>query len=84
MSIDALVHSNPTSPSNNNNAPNSAEQPQAQPVRPAYHLDPKSRKPSIEKYFIMPQSYTMQGRKRRRSDVDRMDDGRRVQNPVYA
>ncbi|PCH42113.1 hypothetical protein WOLCODRAFT_163530 [Wolfiporia cocos MD-104 SS10] len=82
MSIDALVHSNPTSPSNNNTgapAPQPPPQPQ-QPVRP----EARSRKPSIEKYFTMPQSLAMHGRKRRRSEIERgADDGRRIPAPVF-
>ncbi|KAF9804647.1 hypothetical protein IEO21_09315 [Rhodonia placenta] len=75
MSIDALVHSNPTSPSN------SARQP-AGPARFAHQAESRTRKPLIEKYFAMPQAVAMQGRKRRRSETDRMqEDGRRMQNP---
>ncbi|EED77432.1 predicted protein [Postia placenta Mad-698-R] len=75
MSIDALVHSNPASPSN------SARQP-AGPARFAHQAESRTRKPLIEKCFAMPQAAVMQGRKRRRSETDRMqEDARRMQNP---
>ncbi|EED81313.1 predicted protein [Postia placenta Mad-698-R] len=75
MSIDALVHSNPASPSN------SARQP-AGPARFAHQAESRTRKPLIEKCFAMPQAAAMQGRKRRRSETDRMqEDARRMQNP---
>ncbi|GBE87921.1 hypothetical protein BKA93DRAFT_798099 [Sparassis latifolia] len=69
MSIDALVHSNPTSPSN------TADHASVQsPYRPE---PPRNRRPPIERYFTVPQLLLMQGRKRRRSDTDRGEEGRR-------
>ncbi|KAF9238552.1 hypothetical protein BU15DRAFT_47614 [Melanogaster broomeanus] len=54
MSIESLVHSNPTSPTTG-----------AFPVQPS---PPKPKWPSIEQYFILPQP--LSGRKRRRSFDD--------------
>ena len=78
MSIDALVHSNPTSPSNNPASPTS-RQPSAQQPR----TDQRQPKPAIEKYFTQPQSLIAQNRKRRRSDQDRGDEGRRIPSAVF-
>lgn len=61
MTIESLVHSNPTSPTLG------ATQPSL----------PKSNRPPIEHYFIVPQSLT--GRKRQRS----MDDGERLAKRVH-
>lgn len=80
MSIDALVHSNPTSPSNTTSPPVADHH---SPPPGQYRPDPKSRKPPIEKYFTLPQSLIAQGRKRRRSEADRTDEGRRMQNQTY-
>ncbi|EPT01689.1 hypothetical protein FOMPIDRAFT_1119901 [Fomitopsis schrenkii] len=77
MSIDALVHSNPTSPSNNHATP--PRQPSAQQFRP----EQRQRKPAIEKYFTQPQSLIAQSRKRRRSDQDRGEEGRRLPPAVF-
>ncbi|KAH9945110.1 uncharacterized protein BXZ73DRAFT_86668 [Epithele typhae] len=65
MSIDALVHSNPASPS----APTSAS---------AAARQSRSRRPPIEQYFAVPPSFALQSRKRRRSELDggRPDEGR--------
>ncbi|KAH9831635.1 uncharacterized protein C8Q71DRAFT_781736 [Rhodofomes roseus] len=78
MSIDALVHSNPTSPSNSYATP-----PNRQPSTQQFRSEPRQRKPPIEKYFTQPQSLIMQGRKRRRSDEDRGDEGRRLPPAVF-
>ena len=78
MSIDALVHSNPTSPSNNHASPTS-RQPSGQQPR----TDQRQPKPAIEKYFTQPQSLIAQNRKRRRSDQDRGDEGRRIPSAVF-
>ncbi|CCM01910.1 uncharacterized protein FIBRA_03981 [Fibroporia radiculosa] len=80
MSIDALVHSNPTSPSNT-----TTPSEHHQPPQPQMAQDMKPHRPQIEKYFTIPQSVITQGRKRRReSDTERMDGARRISNPVYA
>ncbi|KZT01521.1 uncharacterized protein LAESUDRAFT_663708 [Laetiporus sulphureus 93-53] len=81
MSIDALVHSNPTSPSNSISTP--SEQHPPPPPRPPFRADSKQRKPPIEKYFAIPQSLIMQGRKRRRSELERPEEGRRVPNTMF-
>ncbi|KZT67431.1 hypothetical protein DAEQUDRAFT_812826 [Daedalea quercina L-15889] len=80
MSIDALVHSNPTSPSNSHTTPPN-RQLSAQQFKP----EPRQRKPPIERYFTQPQSLIMQSRKRRRpSGEDRGDEGRRLPPAVFA
>ncbi|KAH9942740.1 hypothetical protein B0H21DRAFT_696102 [Amylocystis lapponica] len=80
MSIDALVHSNPTSPSNDTSTPVSEGQTPGRPV-PA---ESKSRRHSIDRFFSLPPSLAMQGRKRRRSETDRADEGRRPQSQIFA
>ncbi|KAI0749645.1 hypothetical protein C8Q80DRAFT_1163205 [Daedaleopsis nitida] len=75
MSIESLVHSNPTSPSTAN--PNPIPTPvSARPPEPR-----RPRRPPIEQYFTMPPSFTLQGRKRRRDDFDRGDETRRAPLP---
>ncbi|KAF9223314.1 hypothetical protein BS17DRAFT_754281 [Gyrodon lividus] len=54
MTIESLVHSNPTSPTSG--------------AFPAQPSPPKPKRPSIEHYFVLPQPLT--GRKRRRSVDD--------------
>lgn len=77
MSIDALVHSNPTSPSNNHASPPSRQ------TSGQFRPEQRQRKPAIEKYFTQPQSLIAQNRKRRRSDQDRGGDGRRLPPAVF-
>ncbi|KAI0707268.1 hypothetical protein C8Q76DRAFT_628896 [Earliella scabrosa] len=69
MSIESLVHSNPTSPST------------ATPVSARPPGPPRPRKPPIEQYFTLPPSFTLNGRKRRRDETDRGDEGRRPPLP---
>lgn len=83
MSIESLVHSNPTSPSLNTPAP-AAEKLQASTQGSFSSPDGRHRRPAIEKYFAIPPSLAMQGRKRRRSEVDRSDEIRRVQNQIFS
>ncbi|KAI0636014.1 hypothetical protein C8Q77DRAFT_1052976 [Trametes polyzona] len=73
MSIDSLVHSNPTSPSTSNTIPTPMST-----TAPA--TDTRPRRPMIERYFTTPPSFAL-GRKRRREDGDRGDDGRRGHMP---
>jgi len=54
MTIESLVHSNPTSPTV-----------QLSPQTPFMHLAPKARRPPIERYFEDPPTWN--GNKRRRS-----------------
>ena len=87
MSIDALVHSNPTSPSHaraqaqassstpisdNNTMSRLPPLPPYQPPNPQI-----SRKPTVDDYFSVPPALLMQGRKRRRSSAGG-DEGRRL------
>ncbi|KAI9000436.1 hypothetical protein BD414DRAFT_450729 [Trametes punicea] len=76
MSIESLVHSNPTSPSTSNTlqTPVSATGPAP---------DARPRRPMIERYFTMPPSFSLQTRKRRREDADRGDEGRRAPVPPF-
>lgn len=77
MSIDSLVHSNPTSPSRPNMA--SFSTPQLPPLPPYQAPEPHlSHKPTVDDYFSVPPSLMLQGRKRRRSEVERPDEGRRL------
>ncbi|KIP04291.1 hypothetical protein PHLGIDRAFT_76213, partial [Phlebiopsis gigantea 11061_1 CR5-6] len=75
MSIESLVHSNPTSPSRPGTEPVS----HLPPLPPYQPPNPQtSRKPSVEDYFSVPPSLLLQSRKRRRSEAERPDDGRRM------
>ncbi|KAI0077091.1 hypothetical protein K474DRAFT_1643936 [Panus rudis PR-1116 ss-1] len=69
MSIDSLLHSNPTSPTLMNATPATAAEKQS------------ARRPTIERYFVMPESLSL-GRKRRRSMAD--DIFRRYQSSAPA
>ncbi|KAI0696932.1 hypothetical protein BC835DRAFT_1271180 [Cytidiella melzeri] len=75
MSIDSLVHSNPTSPTRPTIGSLSSlpALPPYQPPHPQI-----SRKPIVDDYFSPPPSFMLQGRKRRRSEAERQDDGRRL------
>lgn len=76
MSIESLVHSNPTSPSTSNTLPTPVSATATAP-------DTRPRRPMIDRYFTMPPSFALHGRKRRREDGDRgdRDDGRRGHMP---
>ncbi|KAG9316122.1 hypothetical protein JVU11DRAFT_3797 [Chiua virens] len=65
MTIESLVHSNPTSPTSGD-----------LPTQSAQSTSPKSKRPPIEQYFIVPQSSN--GRKRRQSTSDRDRPTKRV------
>jgi len=78
MSIESLVHSNPTSParpgSTSVSDPSLSQLPPLPPYQPP---NPQmSRKPSVEDYFSVPPSLLLQSRKRRRSEAERPEDGR--------
>ncbi|KAI0833594.1 hypothetical protein BC628DRAFT_1307798 [Trametes gibbosa] len=74
MSIESLVHSNPTSPSTSNTIPT--------PVSATVSVpDARPRRPMIDRYFTIPPSFALHGRKRRREDGDRGEDGRRGHVP---
>lgn len=74
MSIESLVHSNPTSPTASTlPTPVSARQDAT-----------NRRRPAIEQYFTMPPSFTLHGRKRRREESDRGDEMRRAPMPPPA
>ncbi|KAI0367959.1 hypothetical protein BV20DRAFT_949176 [Pilatotrama ljubarskyi] len=74
MSIESLVHSNPTSPSTSNTLPT--------PISATVSTqDTRPRRPTIERYFTMPPAFALHGRKRRREDGDRGDEGRRPHGP---
>lgn len=79
MSIESLVHSNPTSParpgSTSAATPSLAQLPPLPPYQPPNPQN--SRKPSVEDYFAIPPSLLIQGRKRRRSETERPEDGGR-------
>ncbi|OCH84330.1 hypothetical protein OBBRIDRAFT_799193 [Obba rivulosa] len=83
MSIDSLVHSNPTSPSQ---APAPDPTAEAQPsMERTYQSDSRPRRPLIERYFNLPQNLALHSRKRRRDELDRAEDAsRRVPGPPYA
>ncbi|KAI0649027.1 hypothetical protein C8Q79DRAFT_998927 [Trametes meyenii] len=70
MSIESLVHSNPTSPSTSNTLPT----PVSAPIQ-----DRRPRRPTIERYFTTPPSFALHGRKRRREDGD---ESRRTHMPA--
>ncbi|KAI0775115.1 hypothetical protein BD413DRAFT_471431 [Trametes elegans] len=74
MSIESLVHSNPTSPSTSNTMPTPVSA-----TAPAPAHDHRPRRPPIERYFTTSPSFSLQGRKRRREDGD---DGRRTHMPA--
>lgn len=77
MSIESLVHSNPASPTRPTTAPLSA--PPLPPLPPYQPPNPTiSHKPTVDDYFNPPPSFMLQGRKRRRSEAERPDDGRRL------
>ncbi|KAH7884802.1 hypothetical protein F5I97DRAFT_1929631 [Phlebopus sp. FC_14] len=59
MTIESLVHSNPTSPTTG--------------TFPTQPTIPKSQRPSIEKYFIVPPSLLLSGRNKRRRSIDEGD-----------
>ncbi|EMD33876.1 hypothetical protein CERSUDRAFT_117402 [Gelatoporia subvermispora B] len=81
MSIDSLVHSNPTSPSTTA-VPEPTTEPQSSMQRPP--SDSRPRRPSIERYFTLPQNLVLHGRKRRRDETDKADEARRMPAPPYA
>ncbi|KAI0359770.1 hypothetical protein OH77DRAFT_1393979 [Trametes cingulata] len=75
MSIESLVHSNPTSPSTSNTLPT--------PISTSVSTqDTRPRRPTIERYFTTPPAFALHGRKRRREDGDRGDEGRRPHGPT--
>ncbi|KAI0342627.1 hypothetical protein BDW22DRAFT_1357078 [Trametopsis cervina] len=77
MSIESLVHSNPTSP--NRPTTGNLSGSSLPPLPPYQPPTPQvSHKPSVDDYFIHPPSFILQGRKRRRSEAERPDDGRRL------
>ncbi|KAF7796452.1 hypothetical protein EIP86_007629 [Pleurotus ostreatoroseus] len=84
MSLDALVHSNPTSPSHAHAhaqaGPGLSPLPPYQPPHPTI-----SRRPSVDHYFSLPPALLLQGRKRRRSDLEgeRPDEGRRTMSQMF-
>ena len=75
MSIESLVHSNPTSPSNSNaiSTPVSARPPESA----------RRRRPQIDHYFTPPPSFALSGRKRRRDDADRGEARPAPMPPTY-
>ncbi|KAI1796906.1 hypothetical protein LXA43DRAFT_878841 [Ganoderma leucocontextum] len=75
MSIESLVHSNPTSP-----AASTLPTPVSARPTDASHR----RRPAIEQYFTTPPSFTLHGRKRRREESDRGDEMRRAPMPPPA
>ncbi|RDX57180.1 hypothetical protein OH76DRAFT_1334876 [Lentinus brumalis] len=75
MSIESLVHSNPTSPSTSNTIPTPVS------ARPREHMRP--RRPPIEQYFTPPPSFALSGRKRRRDDADRGEGRSAPMPPTY-
>ncbi|GJE89954.1 hypothetical protein PsYK624_060680 [Phanerochaete sordida] len=82
MSIESLVHSNPTSParpgSTQATTPSLAHLPPLPPYQPP---NPQAaRKPSVEDYFALPPAAALllQNRKRRRSEAERPDEGARA------
>ncbi len=88
MSLGALVHSNPTSPSHANtpSEPNIASSSRLPPLPPYQPPNPQiSRKPSVDHYFSLPPALLLQGRKRRRSDLEgeRPDDSRRTLQQMF-
>lgn len=85
MSLDALVHSNPTSPSHAS-TPSVADNHLARlpPLPPYQPPNPQiSRRPSVDDYFSVPPSLLLQGRKRRRSEAERQDEGRRIPTQMF-
>ncbi|KAJ8488192.1 hypothetical protein ONZ51_g3698 [Trametes cubensis] len=76
MSIESLVHSNPTSPSTSNTIPTPVSATVPQP-------DMRPRRPMIERYFTMPPSFSLHGRKRRREDGERAEEARRAPVPPF-
>ncbi|KAI9066254.1 hypothetical protein FKP32DRAFT_394204 [Trametes sanguinea] len=76
MSIESLVHSNPTSPSTSNTLQTPVSATTTVP-------DTRPRRPMIEKYFTTPPSFSLQHRKRRREEGERGDDGRRAPVPPF-
>lgn len=78
MSIESLVHSNPTSPARPGST--SVSDPSLanlSPLPPYQPPNPQtSHKPSVEDYFAHPPSLLLQNRKRRRSEAERPEDGR--------
>ncbi|KAI0719386.1 hypothetical protein C8T65DRAFT_54127 [Cerioporus squamosus] len=75
MSIESLVHSNPTSPSTSNAIPTPVS------ARPPERLRP--RRPPIEQYFTPPPSFALSGRKRRRDETDRGEGRPAPMPPTY-
>ncbi|TCD63737.1 hypothetical protein EIP91_004988 [Steccherinum ochraceum] len=73
MSIDSLVHASPQQqPSQTFNMPADED-----------HPSRRNKKATIDKYFTIPPSAMLQGRKRRRSEVDRAEDARRIAAPMF-
>ena len=90
MSLDALVHSNPTSPSHAHAHASAGAGAHAQaglpPLPPYQPPNPTiSRRPSVDHYFSLPPALLLQGRKRRRSDLEgeRPDEGRRTMAQMF-
>ncbi|KAI0789965.1 hypothetical protein C8Q75DRAFT_793068 [Abortiporus biennis] len=84
MSIDSLVHSNPASPTRPPAIVAGMADQRPTTLQSTSFVDNKSRRPTIEKYFSMPPSLMLQGRKRRRSEVERPDDSRRVPTQMFS
>jgi hypothetical protein len=72
MSIESLVHSNPTSPARPGTEPN-LHLPPLPPYQPPNPM--LSHKPAVEDYFGLPPAMLLQSRKRRRSEAERPEDG---------
>ena len=91
MSINALVHSNPTSPAHTHASASTprtdALAAQFPPLPPYQPPHPQiSRKPTVDDYFVVPPSVLLQGgRKRRRSESghERPDEGRRIPSQMF-
>ena len=60
--------------------PQHAPEPAPLPPLPPYQPPnpTTSHKPSVDDYFALPPSFVLQSRKRRRSETERPDDGRRM------